>query len=113
MNDYVVQTLGPIKAGECTSFTTPFPVLTPQGTKRAIGVHENDPAGQIRNVTYKTTAITVSGSRGLCFVTDPGVNTTVCPYTVGNNPNLAAGNIDFYLGPGPNTVTYTNQSLDP
>jgi hypothetical protein len=106
-------TLGPIFAGECTSFTLPVPILNANGQPRAIGVHENDPTGLTRNVNYKTTSITVTGSRGLCFVTDPGVNTTVCPYPVGQNPNLAAGNIDFYLGPGPNIVTYTNQSVDP
>jgi hypothetical protein len=111
--DFVQIPLGPIKAGECTPFTMPFPVLTPQGTKRAIGVHENDPAGEVRGVTYETTSITTTGTRGLCHVTDPMVNTTVCPFTVGNNPNLPTGNIDFYLGPGNNTVTYTNRSLDP
>jgi hypothetical protein len=109
--DYSVTTLGPIKAGECTSFTGLIPVLTPQGTKRAIGVHENDPAGLVRGVDYDTTSITTTGTRGLCKVTDPGVNTTVCPYATGMN--LATGDIDFYLGPGPNTVTYANRSLDP
>jgi hypothetical protein len=111
--DFQVIPLGPIKAGECTAFTPSFPILTPQGTKRAIGVHENDPPPLVRNVDYKVTSITTTGTRGLCFVTDPMVNTTVCPYTAANNPNLTNGDIDFYLGPGPNTVTYTNQSLDP
>ena len=112
--DIVVERLGPIRAGECTSFNLfPYPILTQQGTRRAIGVHENDPLGLVRNVNYKTTAITTTGTRGLCFVTDPGVNTTVCPYPVGSNPSLVNGDIDFYLGPGPNTVTYTNQALDP
>jgi hypothetical protein len=113
MNDYVLVVLGPIKAGECTDFTAPFPILTPQGTRRAVGVHENDPPPLVRNVNYRITSITTTGTRGLCYVTDPMVNTTVCPYTAANNPNLTNGDIDFYLGPGPNTVTYTNQSLDP
>lgn len=103
--------VGPIKAGQCTFPVGPFPILNPDGTKRAVGVHENDPAGEIRNVTYRTTSITVGGARGLCFVTDPGVNQTVCPYTAANNPNLTLGDIDFYLGPNVNEVRYTNQSI--
>jgi hypothetical protein len=104
--------VGPIKAGQCTFPVGPFPILNADGSKRAIGVHEGpDPAGEIRNVTYRTTSITVGGSRGLCFVTDPGVNQTVCPYTAANNPNLTLGDIDFYLGPNINEVRYTNQSI--
>ena len=104
---YVKFTLGPIFPGECTNFTPAFPILNADGTKRAIGVHEQGTP----SLTWDVTSITVTGSRGLCDTSNS--TTPVCPYPPGSNPNLANGDIDFFLGPGPNVVTYTNKAKDP
>jgi hypothetical protein len=103
---YITVPLGPIYPGECTAFTPSFPILNADGTPRAIGVHENEVTGA---QAFEVTSITVAGSRGLC--TTSNSTTVVCPYPTGIN--LPTGDIDFFLGPGPNVVTYTNKALDP
>jgi hypothetical protein len=101
-------TLGPISAADgCTEFSASFPILNTNGTKKQVGIHEQG----VPSATWDVTSIVItSGTRGLCYVTDPGVNTTICPYPVGSNPNLANGDIDFYLGPDSNVITYTNRA---
>ena len=51
----------------------------------------------------------------VCYPTDPGVNPGVCFWPAGQNPHLDTGGlgseVDFYLGPGPNTVTFTNKAV--
>jgi hypothetical protein len=95
-----------ILPGECTNFGPYIPVLNPDGTKRAIGVHEN----QVPSATFTVTAIGLVGTRGLCTTSNAPGN-PVCPYATGQN--LANGDVDFFLGPGNNIVTYTNRSNDP
>src|SRR4051794_24367631 len=65
---YTVTRVGPILPGECTFYGPAggIPILNPNGTKRAIGVHEVGTP----SATWDVTSITVTGSRGLCFVTD-------------------------------------------
>jgi hypothetical protein len=98
--------LGPIVPGECTEFTGPIPILNPDGTKRIIGVQEQG----VPSPTFDVTSITVSGSRGLCTPTTSN-NNPLCPFPTG--VNLSIGAIDFFLGSGPNAVTFTNKSKDP
>jgi hypothetical protein len=102
-------TMGPISAKDgCTLPSAPFPILNQNGSRKAVGIHEQG-AGQA--ATFNVTAIAItSGGRGLCHRTDPGVNQVICPYVVGQNPDLVNGNIDFYLGPDINEVRYTNQA---
>jgi len=106
--------LGPIYPGECTAFFPPqpgpgLPVLQPNGTNTAIGVVEV-PASGIVNYTVTSIALT-SGTRGLCNTGTPGSDALIC--NLNPNPNLAAGAVDFYLGPGNNMITYTNRANDP
>jgi hypothetical protein len=101
-------TTDPILPGECTLFGPSYPILKPDGTKRAVGVHENDPANLTRNVNYIITSIAVTGSNGPCTsANDPAE----CPYPTGQS--TTDGNIDFFLGPMNNMVTFNNQSIDP
>jgi len=122
-------TLGPIKPGECTSFTGDIPVLQPDGKKTAIGVVESAANGN--NAPYFVDSITLQGTRGLCpapstitgppgpgaTTTDPDWDSAICnqfqnPNGAGN-PNKPDKAINFYLAPGPNVVTYTNKATDP
>jgi len=105
---YTLITLGPIKPGECTSFTPPFPVLYANGKNRAFGVVERPDSGV---VNYTVTSITATGTRGLCSPGDPNSDPVICNQNP--NPNLALGAVDYYLGPNNNIVTYTNKSNDP
>jgi hypothetical protein len=102
-------TLGPIAPGECTAYSPFFPVLYPNGKNRAVGVVERPDSGV---VNYVVTSIALtSGTRGLCSPGDPNADPVICNQTP--NPNLAAGIVDFYLGPNNNIITYTNKSMDP
>jgi hypothetical protein len=103
---YRTEVLGPIVPGECTSFTEPLPVLQANGQMTAIGVHEN----QVPSPLFTVTSITTTGTRGLCTTANAPGN-PVCPYPTGIN--LANGDIDFFLGPNNNIVTYTNRANDP
>jgi hypothetical protein len=94
--------LGPILPGECTSFLGPLPVLQPNGTKTAIGIHENEVTGT-QNFTVTNIALT-SGTRGYC--TTSNSSTVVCSYATGFS--YPDGNVNFFLGPGDNVITYTN-----
>ncbi len=88
------ETIGPIKAGECTAFGRPHPILDFQGDPIDVTISENVPTGQALNVTYTVDSITCTGCR-------PPV---VFPFQEV---------IHFNLGPGTNVVTYTNRSKDP
>jgi hypothetical protein len=106
---YTKITLGPIYPGECTSFSPSFPVIYPNGRMAAVGVVERP---DNTNTTYDVVSIALtSGTRGLCSPGDPNADPVICNQIP--NPNLAAGIVDFYLGPGPNVITYTNKSKDP
>jgi hypothetical protein len=85
----------------CSDPTADFPILQTDGSKTIIGVVETVTPG-----VFHVTAIGVTGDRGACTPTNgPAV---FCPYASGQNTTTAT--IDFYLGPGTNTVTYTNAS---
>lgn len=100
---YTVQQAGPIVPGLCTLLTAPIPVLQPNGKNTAIGVHENEVTGA--QAFLVTNIALTSGTRGYCTtVNSPG--NVVCPYTTGFN--YATGDVDFFLGPGTNQITYTN-----
>ena len=100
---YTVVQLGPIVPGECTLFTDYFPVLQPNGTKTAIGIHENEVTG-MQSFTVTNIALT-AGTRGYCTTANAPGN-PVCPYPTGFN--YATGDVDVFLGPGDNVITYTN-----
>ncbi|MGZ8647398.1 MAG: DUF5979 domain-containing protein [Solirubrobacteraceae bacterium] len=112
----IKETLGPIYPGECTSFGRSLPVLQPNGKWTAIGVVEYPLSGI---VNYDVVSITLQGTRGLCpnalGAADPNIDVAICNQylTPQGNPNLTLGAINFYLGPGPNVVTYTNRAQDP
>lgn len=106
---FTLITLGPIVPGECTSFTPPFPVLYPNGKNRAVGIVERADNGVTAFVV--TSIALTSGTRGLCSPGDPNADPVICNQTP--NPNLAAGIVDFFLGPGNNIISYTNKSPDP
>jgi len=99
---YVVVQLGPIFPGECTAFTDFFPVLQPNGAKTAIGVHENEVTGS--QAFLVTNIALTSGTRGYC--TTSNSSTVVCPYATGFN--YPTGDVDFFLGPVADIITYTN-----
>jgi len=100
---YTVVQLGPIVPGECTLFTDYIPVLQPNGTKTAIGIHENEVTG-MQSFTVTNIALT-AGTRGYCTTANAPGN-PVCPYLTGFN--YPTGDVDFFLGPGDNVITYTN-----
>jgi hypothetical protein len=100
--NYTSSLMGPINSTEptnCTLFTSPFPILNQNGTKKVIGIVEN---GSGQAASWNVIDISVTGSRGLCSDT-----TLSC---VPGGKDLTAGIIDFYLGPDLNVVTYTNQA---
>jgi hypothetical protein len=101
---YSTYQTGAILPGECTAFGPSFPVLNTDGSKRAIGVHENG----VPSVSFVVDDITLLfGTRGLCTTTNAPGN-PVCPYPTGMS--LANGDVDFFLGPDNNAVQYTNKA---
>ena len=111
-----VVTLGPIKPGECTSFSDPFNVLLPNGKWRAVGVAEVPVSGVVQLRRHEHHAAGHAWSLPeLIGSLDPNIDTTVCDLynTAAGNPDLVHGWINFYLAPGTNVVTYTNKSKDP
>jgi len=100
---YTVQQAGPIVPGECTALTAPIPVLQPNGKNTAIGIHENEVTGA-QAFLVTNIAFTI-GTRGYCTTANAPGN-PVCPYATGFN--YPTGDVDFFLSPGVNQITYTN-----
>ena len=82
--------VGPIKPGECTFYTTDFPIITAPGTPTKVTVTEVGVG-----TTFKVDSIVVNGARLVLL----------------NDKNT--GTISFNPGPGINVVTYNNRAVDP
>jgi hypothetical protein len=82
--------VGPIKPGECTFYTSDFPIITAPGTPTKVTVTEVGVG-----TTFKVDSIVVNGARVI----------------LSNNPTT--GQVVFNPGPGVNVVTYNNRALDP
>ncbi len=82
----------------CSGFIGPYPVLQSDGSNTIIGVSEGASGGG-----FVVDDIVPTFTRGLCSGTAPGGAMANC---IPTGKNLAARNINFFLAPAPQYVTF-------
>jgi hypothetical protein len=85
----------------CSNFIGPFPVLQADGSNTIIGVSEGPSGGG-----FVVDDIVPSFTRGLCSGTAPAAGPYPGANCIPTGKNLAARNINFFLAPGPQFVTF-------
>jgi len=84
----------------CSAFTAPIPVLQSDGTNTIIGVQELTVGG------FVVDDILLSGTRGYCSGTAPAAGPYPGANCIPTGKNTATQNVNFFLGPGPQFVTF-------
>jgi len=84
----------------CSGFTAPIPVLQSDGSNTIIGVQELTVGG------FVVDDILLSGTRGYCSGTAPAAGPYPGANCIPTGKNTATQNVNFFLGPGPQFVTF-------
>jgi len=93
--------LDPGQLSNCSSFTGSIPVLQSDGKNTIVGVQEQASGGG-----FVVDDIVPSFTRGLCSGTAPAAGPYPGANCIPGGKDLATRNINFFLAPGPQFVTF-------